>query len=454
MSAERNRVVSRHADPSAEPSLTNVLDVRRDGVSDRATGEILITLLRASLGAGALPDAARLAECDWARLALLAAHHGLAPILYRALRERAASVPAERLERLKAQYVANVFHNQLAQTCVDEVGTAFGTEQIPVIVMKGAALVRTLYEDLGLRVLGDVDLLVDERDVERAGAQLQGMGLKLIGSDHADQRGPLCHIHLVYCRPQPRSIPVELHWRLFEPYLPYVFDLGVVRAQARPLSGLPPNVLVMAPEHELAHLCVHLDRHAVTFRSLVSRKDWCELLLLPQGLGRLVWLYDIALYLQRRSARIDWDSFVDTARRWAIDGRVYATLDLSRRALGVGPPPEVLRALKRSRPRFVERMAHRVVLASHRANELQRSGTARAQGAQRLTRLSGHALRFAHTWISIFPPSAYLRARYATHGAPLWLRGRHLREVVPGLWAEIRDRLRSALAARRHRPPR
>ncbi|HXQ22802.1 MAG TPA: nucleotidyltransferase family protein [Candidatus Acidoferrales bacterium] len=424
---------------------SNVPEVRRDGSSGRATSEILIALLRASLGTGALPDAPRLAECNWARFTLLARHHGLVPILYRSLRERAASVPAEWLRRFKAQYVATAFHNQLAQTCVDEVGTAFDTERISVIVMKGAALQRTLYDDPGLRVLGDVDLLVEDRDVERAGAQLQRMGLKLIASAHADERGPLCHIHLVYCRPQPRSIPVELHWRLFEPYQPYVFDLDVVRAQARQLSGMPPNVLVMAPEHELAHLCVHLDRHAVTFRSLVNRNDWFELLLLPQGLGRLLWLYDIALYLQRRSALIDWGSFVDTACRWAIDGRVYATLELSRRALGVGPPPEVLQALHRGQPRFVERIAHRALLAAHRANEMQGNGSTRAPRPHSLARWSGHVLRFAHTWISVFPPSAYLRARYGTPGAPLWLRGRHLREVLPGLWAETRDRLRSAV---------
>jgi len=402
------------------------------------------------LGSGAPVDAAQLATCNWRRLERVASHHGLGAILYRSLQGHVAGVPAEGFRTFKAQYVANAYRSQVAQTCVEEVGAAFGTEQIPVIVMKGAALLRTLYDDPGLRVIGDVDLLVDERDVERASIQLQRMGLQQFASDHADERGPLCHIHRVYCRPQPRAIPIELHWRLFEPYQPYVFDLDAVRARARQLSGLPANVFVMAPEHELAHLCVHLDRHAVTFRSLVGRQDWHELLLLPQGLGRLVWLYDIALYLQRRSELIDWGSFVDTARHWAMDDRIYATLELSRRTLGVGPPPEVLQALNGNRPRFVERVAHQLVLASHRANELAKNGPARPAHPARLKRLSSHALRFANTWISIFPPNAYLRAKFATASAPFWLRGRHFREVVPGLWAEARERLGAVMAARRH----
>jgi hypothetical protein len=204
----------------------------------------------------------------------------------------------------------------------------------------------------------------------------------------------------------------------------------------------------------LAHLCLHLERHAVTFRSLLGRRDWCEMLVLPFGLGRLAWLYDIALYLQRRSELIDWDRFVDTARRWAIDGSVYAPLEMSRRALGVGPPPEVLHALNRGRPGLVERIAHSVVLASHRANDTQRNASARTARPHWLTRLSGPTIRFAHTWVSLFPPSAYLRARYATPNVPLSLRGTHFREVVPELWAETRDRFRSAAAARADRRPR
>jgi hypothetical protein len=451
MSSAPNVDVDRRADHTAAPSVTTIAEMRRDDVSRRVTSEIVIALLRASLGTGPLPDATRVAECDWVRFALLARHHGIGPILYRALHERAASVPAAWLQKFKAQYVTNAFHNRLARESIDEIGAVLSSEQIPVILMKGAALLRTLYDDQGLRTLCDVDLLVDERDVERADMQLQAWGMKLPVSEEVGSR---CHYSLVYCWQEPRTIPVELHWRIFERYRPYVFDLDAVRAQARPLPGMPPNVLVMAPEHELTHPCLHLDRHAITYRSLIGRKDWCDLLLLPQGSGRLLWLYDIALYLQRRCDLIDWDSFVDTARRWAIDGRLYATLEMSRRALGVGPPPEVLQALKRGRPQLVERIAHSVVLASRRANEAQRNASGYIPQPHWLMRLSDPIVTFAHTWISVFPPRAYLHARYATPNSSRWLQGAHFREVGPELWAETRDRLSSATAARSDRRPR
>jgi len=91
-SSDSDAVVDRRGAHTAGPSVTSVKDVRRAGSSGRATSEIFVALLRSSLGTGAAPTS--LAECDWGRFALLSTHHGLVRIIYRALRERAASVPA------------------------------------------------------------------------------------------------------------------------------------------------------------------------------------------------------------------------------------------------------------------------------------------------------------------------------------------------------------------------
>ena len=52
---------------------------------------------------------------------------------------------------------------------------------VACILLKGAALVRTLYADPGLRHVGDLDLLVDERDVPRAASLLDVMGFRRFG---------------------------------------------------------------------------------------------------------------------------------------------------------------------------------------------------------------------------------------------------------------------------------
>lgn len=408
----------------------------------RATSEVFLELLRASLGSGAPPDKARLDECDWRRLAQMGTDHKLTPVLHAVLPAGGAGVPDEWRRKFKAPYVANVFHSQLAQKSVDEIGKAFAEEGIELTLLNGAALQRCLYDDQALRVVGAIDLLVDCPDVERASARLQLLGLNPL--ERATECRPLSRFHRVHLAIDAAAIPVDLYWRPFEPYQPYVFDRDAVRARARPLAAERPNVLVMAPEHELAHLCLRIDQHAVVVRTLMGRNEYLETLHRPRAGERLVRLYDVALCVRKRGPSIDWDGLLDASHRWAIDAHVGAALELAQRVFDVGPPPEVLRELNRRRPRLVDRIAHRMMLASHRADEMSGSGPASSARSRRLERLSTHAVRLARAFNTLFPPRAYLHAKYAGSSSPPQLWALHAREVVPGLWAEARERLMSA----------
>ena len=401
--------------------------------------QLLVALLRAQLGTAADPGAEQFACCDWERFEHLATHHGVTPILYEALRERADLVPTERLQRIRLRYHGNALRNWVVNEFVDEIAAALSAARITVILLKGAALLRTVYNDPALRRVSDIDLLVDERDLDRAGEAFAALGLRVAGYGQEERRGPLCHMHVCYWRPTLGSIPVELHWRLFEGYQPYAFDLAEVAAHALALPGMPPGVCTMSPEHELAHLCLHLERHAMVYRSLIRRDDWFDLLLMPQGLGRLVWLYDIALSLQHRASILDWDALVVMARRWAIDAHLHAVFELCRRAFGVGPPPTVLAALNRGGPRLADRLAHRVVCASRRALQDRPAGRS-PNGADWATAVAPCVLRLTHTWSSLFPSPAYLRAMYPVRQSAVGRYVKHLQVVAPDLWSEIRQR--------------
>jgi len=423
-------VVPRPRPRVAAPVAAPVPDVRRD------TAATLSALLRASLGTGDVPVAERLAKAAWRDLSLLASHHGLSSAVYRVLRDRNVDVPAERLRRFKAEYAANAFNHQLARSGLDEIGAGFGTARIPFVLLEGAALLRFPERDAGLGTIECIGALVDGNDVGRADVELQRLGYERRGSGGPPHTG---EVRRLYYRPLSQSVPVELRWRLFEPYLPYFFDEDAVRTEAKPVPGSSPRIVVPAPEHELAYLCLQLDRRTITYRSLIHQDDWAELLLLSSGARQLGRLYEIALYVQEGGARIDWPRFVDTARRWAIDARLHATFELSQRMLGVAPPAEVLRQLDHGGPPLVERIAHRIAFASERAAEDRQSGSARKR--RWLAAYATPLLRTAQAWVSVFPPRAHLRAKYPHTSGALPLHGRHLRDLVPALWSEARYRL-------------
>jgi len=353
------------------------------------------------------------------------------------------------LQRLRLAYHANALRNDAVARLVTRIAQALAPAGIPLILLKGAALIRTLYTDAGLRRVGDIDALVDERDLARAGTALERTGFRR-QRRAIKPEWPTCEFHALYHHPAFLAAPLELHWRLFEEYLPYLLDLPAVRERAQPIPGLPGGVSTMSPEHQLVHLCTHLERHALVYRSVLDRNDWLEVLVRPRGEARLVWLYDVALYLKSRAATLDWDRLVGDARRGAIEGRLHAVLELCRRTFEVETPREVLRALGAGRVGFVERAAHRTVIELDRARDaVSRRATPSARLQRWLGILSNRAVGWSHMWTSLFPPAGYLAVRYPGSPSTARRRARHLETMAPEVWRAIGRRLSTSRAPRR-----
>src|SRR4029450_2012358 len=81
----------------------NAIGPREQTMCDAA----LVALLRATLGTADAPGSRPLETCDWTPLEMLAAHHAVAPIVYRALEARADAVPRVVLRRMWLAYRAN-----------------------------------------------------------------------------------------------------------------------------------------------------------------------------------------------------------------------------------------------------------------------------------------------------------------------------------------------------------
>src|SRR5262249_9080227 len=150
-------------------------------------------------------DPRELAACDWTRLERLAAHHGVTPIVYRAVKNSAEAVPRYVVRRLCLSYQATALRNRSVADLAAELGRHLSAASVSCILLKGAALVRTLYTDPGLRHLGDLDLLVHERDVPRAGSLLDVMGFRRVGRPPRTE-WPTCEFHFTYHR--NGSVPV------------------------------------------------------------------------------------------------------------------------------------------------------------------------------------------------------------------------------------------------------
>lgn len=308
--------------------------------------------------------------CDpgirWTALGAVAARHRVSPLVYRGLRALGGVVAlpeaAVRLrDRCRAVYVQTVARNTLIFAELARVLPPLHRAGIPVILLKGAAVTGALFGDIGLRYMGDVDLLVPLDARARARAVLETLGYHLDPGVPAEFQARARRAGLLPARPTPLSaeltaqlyeryhfhyyferdhqpFPLELHWHIVKPGRGIQIDDWW--DGARPLRVGDVDALSFGPEHSLLHFALHL-----------TLDDYAQL--------RLARLIDVHLAVTKRT--LDWTYLRRTAEQHDAARALGVALDLSHRVLGT-PVPASLQGLLDGLDRaLVARLARRWV---------------------------------------------------------------------------------------------
>ena len=209
-------------------------------------------LLRAALLSG---DEARCAWEAWLARApsFEALDHGslrLLPLLYGNL--RALGVDHPHLALLKGTYRKAWYQNTLLLQDLAALLRALHAAGVPTLILKGAALVRTVYPDVASRPLGDVDVLVRGDDAVRGIEVLRRAGLR---PSHPVTPGRLPLVHSVGFE-GPAGRKVDLHWHLVEEDCRPGADDGFWE-RAVPATVESVKTLALDATDHLFHACVH-----------------------------------------------------------------------------------------------------------------------------------------------------------------------------------------------------
>ncbi len=220
---------------------------------------------------------------NWDRVLRLAVHHGVAPLVDVALSHVAvASVPQGFREQLHGMRLSSVRADLAMYHCWRELCGAFEAAAIPALTLKGFPVVLSVYGQVGLRPVEDLDFLVRPEDVSRALALLGARGyhlwpvwqaaLRNVGLPHIlEHKG---EIGLA----SDRGVVVDLHW------------------EAIPRRAAPPTDELMRGAERL-----RVDDQDV----LVPAADAAFVLLLLHGhksaWARLRWLVDVAERMEKQS---------------------------------------------------------------------------------------------------------------------------------------------------------
>jgi putative nucleotidyltransferase-like protein len=265
----------------------------------------------------------------WGRLPAAAAPLGLAPILYRNLSraEIRHHVPAAVLSALGRNAHASACQMAIQIEALDEMLEALGGEGIEPILLKGAALALTVYEQPALRPMQDLDLLVEEKQVDAAAAVLVRLGFRAIAATRT-AAFYAAHHHTVPMIGKGGRVIVEIHRGLVPPEEGLRIDPARFFERAIRVEARGRTYRILSREDQVVHACLHL--------------SYCD-----RFVGRLRDLIDVHALVETGAKAPDWGVILDTSPRTDVCRSLFSSLDLARRLLGTPVPPEVLNELAR-----------------------------------------------------------------------------------------------------------
>ena len=264
------------------------------------------------------------ATTDWNEVVALAVYHGLAPLLFKRLKESdaRACVATDAWERLRQAYFAGASMNSRLYRELGPVLRCLCSSAIPVVALKGAYLAEAVYGDVALRPMCDVDLMVPRAELPRAQAILLDLGGVYHQSENHESFDWTGHHHM---RPVVvRDLTLEIHWTIVPPTWPVRIDAAGLWDRARPVTIAGVEVLALSPEDLLLHLCLSF---------------------IDSGLTGLKLLCDIAETIHRFGGEIDWAQVAHLAREWRAARHVGLTLHLARSTVGAAVPADALEQL-------------------------------------------------------------------------------------------------------------
>ena len=186
------------------------------------------------------------------------------------------------------------------------------------VVLKGAALASSLYQDSGDRWFVDLDILVPRELMDDVGERLIRNGYKPLRGSYDPLFYERYHFHRIFVGPQGSCL--EVHWDLVLPVSNFRFDLKGLYRRATTVNLGQLSLRVPAAVDQVLHgVCQNLADGFVDLRRVL------DMALLMGELGEEDWLY-----------------LVKESRRTGTARGLYSSLHVVKGLAGLEPPPGVM----------------------------------------------------------------------------------------------------------------
>lgn len=381
---------------------------------------------------------AAIAECseeikDWGGFLKKAGFHRLGGPLYRLFKDLGELNPLG--SKIWSQIEISYYWNQAQRVKIErQLGSllkALSSAGIPVLLLKGAALLRTLYKETPCRPFCDLDLLIHREDYERVKELLKTQGYSephempfpFPSRWHRQTLGPRINRNAVSLIPPSESgIPVDLHFEVFEEAPWLGLTNGWIWKDAEIANAAGSRAFLPSPTNQLLHLLLHL------VKNRAYKTD------------NFVWFLDIDRWLRTQEGKIDTESFGRFVTSSPLVKEILSLLAFLETYLFTPIPEGISEMIQSKKP---ERLFLQETLALRENSKRRDPSESKAAKVSGWVNRSEQFFFLFHLtqgwrekclflWRWIFPDSEYFARKYPfeTHLEKLQAYARHLGAVV------------------------
>lgn len=237
---------------------------------------------------------------DWSDFLRLTSHHNYLAAAYRFFRDIGTfdDMPEHVKSVLEQEYLLGQARFAKKESELMEILEAFKARNLDAVVFKGIPKAYLLYNDPGIRVSKDIDILVDPDMLEEAQQVLLENGYALYSGLLTEEDYRAHHFHLIYTRGENKDIVIELHWTLLDPKKGHVMDCEAVLQHAVPIMIQGRDVKTLGIPHSLWYECMHL-----SYKAYLDVRGLAELKRLAMKLDESDW--EEAIQWARKSETLD-----------------------------------------------------------------------------------------------------------------------------------------------------
>jgi len=269
----------------------------------------------------------------WGALAHKAQLEGVGSLLYRKLSGsgKFSSLPADTRDFLRLMYASTSIKNQLIFKELEILARLFQGAGISIVVLKGVCLALTVYPDMGLRPMGDLDLLLPKEKLGDAVEIAKALGYQIAMPEASAGLRDLFNHEICLQKSGAHPITLELHHSLVAgKTFSYAVPVDWFWEQTESLKPVSSethfeNLLMLTPEAQVLYAAGHA--------------------MLQHGGNNtpLRFFFDIDCLIRHYEERLDWDLLLSQAKsfEWgsALDAFLTQTI-----AYFDTPVPERVRA--------------------------------------------------------------------------------------------------------------